>query len=264
MSLWLLANTVGRASAQIVASDTSDVAISDQSKVGIVRGGPRHLKWTSDHATAARRIAYVEKGGSLVADFCVVVDAKAHDGSNLKVIEFTAYGGTESNLDSRTLGTSDYVGIGRQDFVYKFSSKQSSKQGFAVEFGGTSYRKTARQVFFAEGIEFSEHPDGSQITVQPVSIHEQAFTFKGHPYHLYAQASIVFTNVTRATLDAYQQLKQNHPEPMFLYDSSGTASIGNAIEHKLWHCVIDEDVFTPINDDAFNVEMTLGILRSWL
>jgi len=263
MALWLIANTAGRAAAQIVATDTADAATSPQGAVNSVRGGPRHLKWTSDSATAARRIAYVEKGGTLTADFCCVVDARAHLGETLKVISFSAYPGTETELSSETISTDNLVGIGRQDYVFPFSSKLTGQDGFAVEFSATDYEKTARQIFFGEGLEFSQSPGGSEIIVSPLPIHQEAFIFEGQPFHLYAQATVVVSDVSRELLHDYMQLRDRHREPMFLYDDTGTALIGQALEHKLWHVIIVEDSITPIDNDEHQIEWTLGILRPW-
>lgn len=261
MSIWLLANTVGQECAQIVATDTSDAATSSQDKVGVIKGGQRHLKWTSDHATAARRVAYVDKTSNLTADFCVVTDAVAHNGKNLKIIEFTTYPGTETNLFNATLAGTDFIGSGAQDFVYKFPTQQTSKQGFAVEFGSTDYQKTARQVYFSQGLEFPDMPGNYEIELQRVSIHEPPAEHYGQRYKLWALATLAASEVTKAQLQTYIQLWKE--DPVFFYDTSGTAQIGNAIEEKLWHCIILQEQITPVHDDSHRIDWTLGLLRSW-
>ena len=261
MSIWLLANTVGENAKRFLATDISDSAISDQSKVHAIRGGGRHLKWTSDDATAARRLAYVEPSGSLVADWCVIVDAKAHEDKQIRVVEFSTYASSETNLTTTTLSSSDFVGVASQDYVYQFSSKQSSKQGFAVEFSDTDYEKTARQIYFSEGIELADMPAGSTIKVERVSINEGAVEHGGNYYHLWGTATLPVSCVSRASLDTYLELDKR--EPVFFYDTSGTTQIGNAIENKLWHCIIMRHSFEPKHDDQTDITFELGILKHW-
>lgn len=260
MSIWVIANTVGYSCAQLVATDTSDAATSTQANVSTVRGGPRHLKWTSDHATAARRIAYVDKTGNLAANFVCMVDAAAHVGKNVKIIEFTSYGGTEANIDSRTLDTADLAGYQSQDWVYKFSSTYSSKQAFAIEFGATDYQKTARQIYVGEGLEFSDVPPNYEISLSRVSIREPLVEYKGQRYKLWATASLSVTEVSKSLLQSYENLYKD--DPLFFYDSSGTNTIGNAIEEKFWHAVVLSEQITPLENDVHQIDWQLGLLRN--
>jgi hypothetical protein len=262
MSIWLLANTVGDNAAQIVATDTSDSSSGiNQTGVASIKGGPRHLKWTASHATAARRLAYVNKSGGLVADFCVIVDAKAHDGKQVDIVEFTTYGTTESDVDSRTLADSDYVGTSGRDFVHQFSAKQSSKQGFAVEFAGTDYQKTARQIYFSEGLEFADMPDFATIQIERVGYHAEPVEHFGSFYHLEALASFKVSEVSRADLNTFLGLWKE--DPVFFYDSSGSSQVGTAIEDKIWHSIIMNYRVLPVHDDSNEIEFDIGILRAW-
>jgi hypothetical protein len=257
MSIWVLANTVAEYAARVVATDTTPTATSDQSKVGCIKGGPRHLKWTSDHATAARRLSYVNKNGILDANFCVVVDAKAHDGKTQTIISSATYSSSETTLDSRTLGASDYVGIGGRDFVFPFAADEANRQAFSVGYTSTDYRKTARQIYFSQGIEFDAMPASSQISIQPASIHAAAFPYMGQYYSLWGQATLEFQDVSRATLDAFLELPRT--DPMFLYDDTE----GDALPETLWHCIILAEKVVPLFDDDHYLGLQVGILRDW-
>lgn len=258
MSIWLLPNTAGHAAALIEATDTSGTSESDQSKVGCIRGGPRHLKWTSEEATAAARLAYVESTNGLTADFCVIVDAADHNGKAISIRYATTYPGTTVEIDSDTLST--YVGSGGTDYVNQFS-KESSREAFILEFSATDYQKTARQVYFCEGLEFVDLAERSVTTRQRVSVNAPAIEFHGHYYKLWGRVELTLSQVPRADLDTYLELPKY--DPVFFYDDSGSSSIGNTIDEKLWHALILEDQVKDIGDDIHEIKFVLGILRHW-
>lgn len=257
MSIIILANTVSELAAQVVATDLTPTATSSQSNVGCIRGGPRHLKWTSDSATAARRLNYVNKIGNLAADYCVVVDAIAHDGEEQQIIASATYSSSETNLDTRTLQASDYVGIGSSDFVFPFSARLSSQEAFSVAYTATDYEKTARQIYFCDSIELGEHGAESRISYSRSSIHSAAVPFAGQYYHLWGFANVEFEGVNRAALDAFLDMPRT--DPIFLYDDSG----GDAIPEILWHCIILSEQISPQFDNDNLLNLTLGILRDW-
>lgn len=128
------------------------------------------MKWTSDDATAARRISYVNTRGNLDANFAVVVDAFAHIGKVQKIISSATYSSVETELDSRTLQSSDMVGIGGSDFVFPFSSRLTDQEAFSVSYTDTDYEKTARQIYFSDGIELSEISARENISITRLPI----------------------------------------------------------------------------------------------
>jgi len=256
MSLILLANTVADAAAQIIQTDSSDVATASGHHE-CVEQGTRLTYWNAG-ATAARRIAYINKTNKLSADYMVLLDAVNHVGYSLKTLSWSDYPSTLTTHETKTLAAEDLVGPNARDYVYAFSSLQSNKEAFGIELASSGYNKTVTSLYFGVGFEMNYFAAERGLEYSPIPEGAQPVQYKRDLYFLSGQLSFDVGNLTQDDIDSFYALPDQ--EPMLLYDASG-----DILEHKLLHCILlNADIHAAFND-LYAISFSFGVIRdSWL
>lgn len=256
MSLLLLANTVYANTAQLVVTDTSDVATTDQSGIYTVTGASRQIAWTSN-ATSDRRISYVNKAGNLSATHAVLTRADKHNGHTIQIHSFETYASSSTlQYNSGSSFSETLIGPLGQDYVRSLGSL-SSKQGFSISFlagTGGNYTKVLHSVYFCSAFTFS-YP--SLVQIQPLPRNSR-YTVK-HESFLVDQSIMLYAErLTMAEATQLEQLYKIKENPLFLYDADETL-----IRDGLAHCIVSEYRIRRLVDDFCTVEMNLLRLKSW-
>lgn len=218
----LITNTVWRDCAQILVTNTSHTATADESNIENITRGPRHLEGAIS-GTAARRIAYVNKRGTLSANCCVITRADRLT-SGYTIRKYATYSSSATTIE--TSGSAPTcIGLNSDDYVTTFTAA-TSQQAFSLENASTS-AKVVGKLYFGTSIDFS-NPLPPEISpawgVQVV---------KRRAYSVREQLVMQFENVSRTLAQSLDQSYRLQEEPCFLYDSAGTL-----LEDKLWHCVL--------------------------
>lgn len=258
MSIKLLTNTVFRDAVSVVNGDTSTTINTLGDGINLVSGG-RHLSWLTDNADG-RRISYVNRGGGLAADMCVVVGADRALTHTLTISYHNTYDGTYSggsgatNIFTSTNFAETLVGYGSQDFVYEFAAL-SNKQAFSVvNAAGTGGAYTEQLTKFYIGSSFSlTYP--KEVTFNPfwasVRVDEQHYLCEERAY-------FSFQNLTKAEIETFEGLYKVTEEPCFLYDSGGTW-----IPEKLYHGIVQDVIVQPQFNDFFELRFAMYQLRHY-
>ena len=257
MSLIVLANTVGRDAARMLVTDTSntDSGSGYYATVTKAKSGPRY--WKTALTTGAHRIVYINKTNKLSFDYAVIARAKWHDSYDINILSFTTYPGTADTLSTITMA--DYVGPYSCDYVYSRGSVLEDREAVGIEYADTGYTKYFSQIFFCQSLTFEHAQPRMDFQLAPYMARPvRAFD---NYWYLYATASFTLTNVTTSELDTWWSLPLSYG--FFLYDDSGTATVGDFIEHKLWHCILLSEQVIPIHDEFNNLALQVGILRQW-
>lgn len=260
MGLWLLANTVGRDAAELRLTNNGNGPVGASESVGIdvLRGGPRSLKWVQTGGTDARKFAYINKSGLGAATHCVVVDAAAHGGANVDVIGWEDY--TSDSTVMHGAAMTPLVGIDGSDWVFELTTEFTAAEAYGITFPA-GYEKTVRQVYFCNGLEFSQSVGPVPFTRVPV--HAPAVQHCGNFYKLHATAALTLGPVTRAKMDKFYSLPLH--EPVFLYDDTGEGDVGDHLPQRLWHCILmGNDSTVPYQDNTSEllfIDLDLGILK---
>lgn len=259
MGLWLLANTVARDAAEIRVTDNTNVQVADSEAegIGVIRGGPRSLKWTQS-GTDARRIVYVNRSGLGTATHCVIVDAVLHEGETIHVWGWDDYAASGSAMHGAA--PTPLVGIDQTDWVFELTTSFPDAEAFGVNFP-SGYEKTVRQIYFCNGLDFDHAVGPVQFTRVPV--HSPAVQHCGHYFKLHATASITLGPITRAKLETFNSLPLH--DVVFLYDDTGSSEEGDHIPHKLWQCIVIGQESTVAYQDNTSellfLDLELGLLK---
>ena len=249
MSIQLIANTVFRDCAQLLVTDSADVATSDATNLENVSRGPRHLE-ASIAAGGARRVVFLSKGGGLAANVMVGTRADRWS-SGYTVRKYSSYTGSPTTI--ATAGAAPTcVGLNAQDYVLPFSSA-SNQQAFSLEIAGSA-AKTVGKVYFGTTIDF-DYPMPVGPTIEPLWA---AVQLGRHSYMVRERIRFTFSNVTRTLMQSLEQSYRLHEEPCFLYDSAGTL-----LADKVWHVVIGELSAQPFFDDKANLILEAYRLREY-
>jgi len=255
MSLLLLANTVYANTAQLLASDTSNVATSDQAGLYTITGTQRQLAWTSG-ATADRRLAYINKLGNLSCTHVVLSRADKHLNHTIQIHSFETYTGSSTlQYNSGSAFAETLIGPLGQDWVkaLTMSNKEALAMSFIAGTGG-NYTKVVHSLYFCNAITFS----------YPGSVIKQPLPFGArhlvkHQGYLYDEQQIYrASDLTRAELTAFEQVYRLRENPVFLYDS-----VGGLIPDKLAHGMISNYVVNKRFHDVYDLEIAFLALRHW-
>lgn len=260
----VIGNTVGDlllGRSIVFASDTSNVALVDQSKVANLRGGNRHLE--CNLATAGTRFVYLDLSGGLEADCFVVVNADRHNTKSVAIRAWTTYTGSSSDLFSSGSFAETLIGPSGKDWAYIHSSVSTGKQAFSLNLDTGSYAKKVNQFYAGKAVVFPEESATFAFTQFFRSkLEDPPVLFHGNRFHLWGRTSLVLGGVTRSLYNEFLAL--NLKEPVFVHDDSGTSTVGNVIEHKMLHAIVMSHALdTPGADNLFNLSLQLGILRHW-
>ena len=266
MSLWLIANTVARDAVDILVTNGSGTEASEAQSQGvdIIKGGPRSFKWTHPVEASGNRITYWSKRENLNFRFCVLVDAKRQEGRVVRVRFYKEFFDTPVTVTERTIG-SPYIGISGADYVIHHTSTLPilDADGIMLELSGlASESRDLRQVYFDLGLEFAKQSGGVQF--ERVPVWSPAVAHGGHHYKLHAIGRFTVGPMTRAVVDAYNDVPKH--DPVFFYDDTGEAGYGDYLPHKLWHCVIlSDDVevdYTDGDGELLFINFEVGLLKS--
>lgn len=258
MGIKILANTVWRDAARVVATDTSDVELSNQTALESITGGSRHLSY-SGAGTSGVRLVYLNKSAGLDADHAVVIRADRHVGHSLAVRSWDTYRTLGNVLSSSSNFNPTLVGPTGQDFVLPFTLA-TNKQAFELELdsgSGGSYTKLVHQVFFSKAVEFL-HQEGkpSFRKLRFPTRYEEPTTHK--VYLADELVQITAGNVPNDTVRDFERLPWLKQEPLVIYDSTG-----KDIPYFALHGIIADYSAVQEFDDKYRVTMQILRLRHW-
>lgn len=255
MSILLLANTAYANTAQLVVTDTSDVATTDQAGIYTITGASRQLAWTSN-ATSDRRIAYVNKAGTLSCTHVVLTRADKHVNHTIQIHSFETYSSSSTlQYNSGSAFADTLIGPLAQDWVKPLT--MSSKQGLSMSFlagTGGNYTKVIHSLYFCSALTLS-YPGPIQIVPQPFP---SRYRVKHNSFPIDEVRRYTADALSRAdvlTLERTYKIKEN---PVFLYDADGTL-----IREKLAHGIIQDYRISRIAEDHYVAEIDFARLRNW-
>jgi hypothetical protein len=255
MSIILLANTVWGSASQLLVTDTSNAATTDQAGIYTVTGTSRHLSWQSG-ATADRRIVYINKAGTLSCTHMVLTRADRHNTHQVIIRSYSTYSSsTTAEYTSAASFAETLVGAGSTDWVKAITI--SSKQALGIDLlAGTGglYTKYVHSLYFCNALTF-DYPESVQLAPLPMWTR---VPIKHQSYLVNEQQTYVFNSLTRAEVLAFDQIYRLRENPVFLYDSAGTL-----IPDKLVHGLIVDRTIVRQFHDLYAIQVQFVTLRRW-
>lgn len=251
MSLLLLPNNVWHDAAQIKVTDSLNVETTDSAGLESVIGGPRSIYWTSG-ATDARRIALVNKDGTLSCSHIILARADWHLTKNLSLISWSNYSSTSTTEYSTASFAESLIGPREQDWVYPL--ELSSKQAIGVSFNSTGYTKLVNKFFVSNAITL-EHYTAPSFQMLPFPSRHQHLR---QQYLVDRVWNISVEKLTKAEVDTIEAIPNLLSEPLFIYDADGTS-----IYHKLIFGIISDHQVTAAFNDLYQLSLTVRELRQW-
>lgn len=247
MPLKILFNDVWKNSAQLLVTDGADAATTDYAGIESIARGPRHLEWIQS-GTGVRRLVYVNKAGTLSANYCYIARADRMT-SGYAIRKYSAYPASPTTIESSG-SVPTCIGLNTDDYFTSFTLA-TNQQAFSVEFLG-SMQKTVNKIFMGTTLDFDY--------VEPVRISPfwSIILVRRHVYHVMEKANFVLTNVSNSTLQTLQAAYKRNTEPCVIYDPDGTL-----IAKKSFHCIITNLQTGSVFNDINTVQIEACRLREY-
>lgn len=252
MAVKLLVNALARDAVQIKATDGSNVDLANQDTLFNIVGGARHLFYQPS-LTGTVRACYINTNG-ISADTAILTNADNYAGKALKLINFSTYSSSSSNIYSSASFAETLIGARSQDWVYPFN-QLTNQDAFVLEvaFGGSSIN--LGKVVFASTFTLSSPNMVEQVSVQP---YWNQVVVAGRHYLTEQRLTCIISNLTDAQVETLESLYKIRELPFFLYDDAA-----DFLTDKLWHCVVGSMRSAKSFNDANDVAFELYRLRSY-
>jgi hypothetical protein len=245
MALKFITNSVYRDCACLYESGS----FGDIPKLHNVAGlGERYL-YSDNYNTSTSvedfNIQYVELGGTLTANTCIITRADTHFGHGVSIKSYSSFPATSTTIYSTSSFPASTLGYLNQDWIYEFETV-TNKQAFEINFSagtGGDYIPKVYGVTFGDSLSFDYVASG--VTYE---LYQDRVQLGDRNYKVQDKINVTLEGVTRSQITELEALLKGHKYPLWLYDS-----VGNIILEKLYHCIIPNKLNTQITDNYHTI-----------